>query len=696
MPVESADRIQFEFEEFTVNLKRRCLYRGDERIRLTPTPFKVLEFLLANSGSVVSKGQLLHAVWGGERDENTVEQAIRQIRRALGDEKEQPRFIQTIPGEGYRFIAELRDLPPANVDVSAGTEGAQVAQKRYPEVAGKITSISVAVVGCLLVAAFALRQTSPGLTAVNPIRITRSQTRILSPLLSDGTHIYYPQYENGEYSIAEVPAHGGERSEVATSLTNPELCDMSSVTQAMLLRNLVQSRDTDGPLYVQLKNEPAQKVGNAMAYDAAWYPDAKSILYSADGTVYATDITGQTRRRLFDVPGHAYWFRWSPDGRTIRFTIIDRNSERTSLWEANADGGAPHRLFADLPYHVCCGSWTPDGKFFLFQVRVGDTFQIWARQEHGSFHLPVNDKPFPLILGAMSYRGPLASRDGKKLFVRAEAPKGELVRYDPEIRRFISILPAISPRTLAYSRDSQWIAYTSLTDNNLWRCRADGTQCLQLTQQFKDTVMPRWSPDGQKIAFMGISYQGKWGIYDVAANGGAIHPLSHNDQAKGYPDWSTDGERMVYSDVPPVSQARGIYVLDLRTQKSATLPGSTSFFSPRWSPDGRYLVAVHSGDQYLYLFDFGSGKWRPLAKVPACYPNWSHDGKYVYFRPVSASNHTIFRVEIAHGTIETVANLADVERSPFFMGDWIGLTPDDAPLAIRNSTIEDIYAWNLR
>jgi Tol biopolymer transport system component len=559
---------------------------------------------------------------------------------------------------------------------------------------GRIALASVAAIGGLLFATFALQKNSRDLIAVNPSRITRSQNRILSPLLIDGARIFYPEYESGKFSVAAVQTGGGESGQVVTGITNPELCDLAPDGEMMLLRDLIHSRDELEPLYVHPKAGPARRVGDILAYDAAWYPDAKRILFSAEGLVYATDIEGSFRRQLFSVPGNAFWFRWSADGERLRFTVIDKKNEQTSIWEVAADGKEPHKLFPELKYHLCCGSWTQDGKFFLFQVRVESLFQIWAqRNQYSNLLLPIRSQPFPLVSGAISYRGPLSSKDGKKLFVRAEAPKGELARYDSKSGEFIQILPSISARTAAYSRDQNWIAYTSLADNNLWRCRADGTQCLQLTQNFKNTVMPRWSPDGQTIVFMGIGFTGNWGIYAVPGNGGTMRSLSQADRAKGYPDWSPDGQRLVFSDVPPVSQAGGIYVLDLPSQRISTLPESSGFSLPRWSPDGRFLVALHSGDEYLYLFESDSGKWRRLTDLPVSYPNWSHDGKYVYFRSMAGS--AIFRVTITGGRIERVANLSGVERGPFFMGDWIGLAPDDSPLVVRNSTIEDIYAWDL-
>ncbi len=697
---ESIDEVLVRFDGFTVDLRRRGLYRGDERIHLTPTPFKALEFLVRQPGRVVSKEDLLDAVWGGHRGDNTVEQAIRQIRIALGDEKEQPRFIQTIPGVGYCFIAataegeipECEPVPTTPSDPVGSAPPAESGTWRFIRAAAFPAGIGAV---ALLFIAIVLMQSPSHLAATNPVKITRSQTVVLSPLFNDGPRIAYPQYGDGRYYVAETALKGGESTTVPTGLPNPELCDLAPDGSAMLLRNLIHSRDDDEPLYVQANGGTARRVGDILAYDAAWYPDAKRILYSADGVVYSTDRAGKSSQRLFNVPGNAYWFRWSPDGKKLRFTVIDKKTEATSIWEVEAGSTEPHKLFPKFPNQICCGTWTPGGKYYLFQARVENTFQIWARQEASSFNFSLHDRPFPLIFGAMNYRGPLVSRDGKRLLLRAENPKGELVRYDSKSREIIPMLPSISARTLAFSKDGNWIAFTTLSDNNLWRCRSDGTRCLELTQGFRNTLMPRWSPDGKMIAFMGLRFTGEWGIFVVPANGGTIHPLFVGNQAEGYPDWSPDGQHLVFSEVVPVARPNGVHMLDLRTNQLSTLPGSTDFYFPRWSPDGRYIVALHFGDQHLYLFDFATSTWQPLAEVPSGYPNWSRDGKAIYFLSNTARGRTVFRLSVANRMIEKVTSFESVDPSPFILGDWMGLAPDDAPLAVQDMTTDDIYAWDL-
>ena len=112
-------QIAIRFADFLIDFRRRGLYRGALRIRLTSKPFMVLVVLVQNRGAIVSKEELLRIVWKERRDDNTVEQAIRKIRRALGEDKQQPRFVLTIPGEGYVFIADTWETNAAVGGASA-------------------------------------------------------------------------------------------------------------------------------------------------------------------------------------------------------------------------------------------------------------------------------------------------------------------------------------------------------------------------------------------------------------------------------------------------------------------------------------------------------------------------------------------------------------------------------------------------
>ena len=194
---------------------------------------------------------------------------------------------------------------------------------------------------------------------------------------------------------------------------------------------------------------------------------------------------------------------------------------------------------------------------------------------------------------------------------------------------------------------------------------------------------------------MARHFGGNWGIFTIAATGENLQPLSPDSRSDGDPDWSPDGQQLVFGNVLEPLEARAIYILDLRMHKVVALPESKGYFSPRWSPDGRFIVAIRSDNQHLDTFELASKRWQHLTQVAGGYPSWSHDGNHVYFVSTGSSDRIIFRIGIRDRVLEPLANLAAVERGPFIMGDWVGLGPDDSPLAVRNLTTEDIYSWDL-
>jgi DNA-binding winged helix-turn-helix (wHTH) protein len=99
--------VQLKFGEYAIDLRRKGLYRGEEHIGVNPKSFETLTYLAQNAGRTVSKEELLKEVWRGDKVPNVVEQAVSDIRRALGDPKANPKFLRTLPGKGYCFIAEI-------------------------------------------------------------------------------------------------------------------------------------------------------------------------------------------------------------------------------------------------------------------------------------------------------------------------------------------------------------------------------------------------------------------------------------------------------------------------------------------------------------------------------------------------------------------------------------------------------------
>jgi len=129
--------------------------------------------------------------------------------------------------------------------------------------------------------------------------------------------------------------------------------------------------------------------------------------------------------------------------------------------------------------------------------------------------------------------------------------------------------------------------------------------------------------------------------------------------------------------------------------RAIALADSARLYSPRWSPDGRYLVALTADYQKLVLYDFSPRKWEDVAQVQPSYPNWSKDGRYIYFNNAFERNLPFNRIRMSDHKVEYLVNLGDYGRLAIGrFGWWTGLAPDDSLLAIRDIRVQEIYALN--
>src|SRR5215212_9884581 len=114
--------VVFAFGDYQLDIERRELRRGGECVDLAPKVFDLLTFLVQHRDRVITKDDLLQAVWGGRIvSESALTTRINAVRRAIGDDGAAQRLVRTFTSKGVRFIGEVAEIPdPANPDASDG------------------------------------------------------------------------------------------------------------------------------------------------------------------------------------------------------------------------------------------------------------------------------------------------------------------------------------------------------------------------------------------------------------------------------------------------------------------------------------------------------------------------------------------------------------------------------------------------
>jgi len=507
---------------------------------------------------------------------------------------------------------------------------------------------------------------------------------------TDGARLYFNEFPSAGLVIAQVSGSGGEVAHVPVPAPTMFLLAVSPDGATLLVADEVGQTAISGSLWaVPVLGGSPRRLGEADAQGATWSPDGQMIAYAQGHDLFLAKSDGSEPHKLLAAQDQVFDPAWSPDGTVIRFRVGGAFYTPGSLWEVSVSGTDPHPLLPawHAPPNECCGKWTPDGKYFVFQSQGN----LWARVEKGSWFGKAESQPVQLTTGPMTFSSPLPSKDDKKLFVVGALARGELARYDTKSAEFVPFLSGISADSVSFSKDGQWVAYVSFPDGTLWRSKSDGSQRVQLTYPPLTAVLPSWSPDGQQIVFYASSSRRqKPKLYTISTDSGTPRELTPENSTEEWdPTWSSDGTRIAFGGAPSDPNIT-IRVLDVRTSQISTLPGSKGLFSPRWSPDGRYVIAMPLQSRSLMLFDFATQRWEEIAKITCGFPNWSKRGDYVYFLH-EEDQPSVMRIRIRDRKIERVADLKNFRQTGFYT-QWLGLAPDDSPLLLRDTGTQEIYA----
>jgi len=590
------------FGVFEVDLQAGELRKSGVKIKLQDQPFQILVLLLERPGQVLTREELRQKLWSADtfvEFDHSLNSAVKRLRQALGDDSDNPRFIETLPRRGYRLIVPVPGRDPASDQLVGQAPLAKPAAGRIPfyyrlAILGGVTVLLVALVLWKTVFGTAGAPRVLRFTA-----LTNDGQVKTGSMATDGSRIYFNEQLPGPRNlIVQVAVGGGEVVPLSTPLKAPQFMDLSRDGTYLLIGNNEVGHAFS--LWVQpVAGGSPRRIGDILAEEARFGPDGSSIIYSINNEVYSVDRDGSSSKKLFAFENFPYSFRFSPDAKVLRFSLENGENDSIAMMESAADGTNLHKLFTG-----CCGKWTPDGRYFVFENGLNDRVDLWATSHARRFFWQKPDeKPIQLTAGPLNFVVPLPSKDGKQLFAIGQSPRAEVVRYDSHSRQFVPYLSGISAEGLVFSRDGQWVAYTSYPDGTLWRSKVDGSERLQLTFPPLRVLLPRWSPDGRRIAFNATRPDLPWNIYVIPSAGGTPERLLPSEQGQVDVNWSPDGNSIVFGSL--FVPGTPIYTMELNTKQVTALPGSVGLFSPRWSPDGKHIAAITTDSaSKLMIFDF--------------------------------------------------------------------------------------------
>jgi DNA-binding winged helix-turn-helix (wHTH) protein len=257
------------FDLFELDLTSGELRKQGRPLRFQPQPFKVLAALVSNPGKLITREELRNQVWEGTTFvdfEQGLNFCVRRIRTVLDDDADAPRFIETVPRRGYRFIAAVehvsanpeRALEPANGKSSLRVTSAEITvpPKRTQRFYWLAAGLAVLIAGAISFAWFGQRATSfPRVLGIVAItndgrqKITNTPYDFLTPLVSDGSRLFFNETDSAHSGIAQVAMSGGDTEPVASPFRSGQLAGISPDHTHILLADMRTPTVVDMPFY---------------------------------------------------------------------------------------------------------------------------------------------------------------------------------------------------------------------------------------------------------------------------------------------------------------------------------------------------------------------------------------------------------------------------------------------------------------
>jgi Tol biopolymer transport system component/DNA-binding winged helix-turn-helix (wHTH) protein len=648
------------FGDFRVDFRRMSVWRGAEVLALEPKTFDVLRYLVEHRDRLVTKEELLDAVWKDTFvTPNVLTRAVAQLRKALGDDAFEARYIVTVSKRGYRFIAAVTPVVPAPdaVSVHSSSESPATLRRRV------LVGAGLAAIAALLSLAVWNRDGRGDSEARQvrnhgsaPQRLTTDDRSYFLPAISaDGRMMAYSSGETGALEIYTAALAPNSRQVAITS---------------------------DG----------------GQNQDAAWSPDGRWIAYSSrrKGGVWVVPSDGGTSRQVAAFGSQPVW---AADGQRVYLTSTTGGmAAQANLWSVQRDGG-------DLKPFTSLGkpkgghfqpAVSPDGKLVAFSVAEG-------RIGHEMWLVPVAGGE-PVRVGKKTPYGDLQfAPDSRSLYWTDRSSEGN----DCLMRVALSAdgSPVGEPETVvtftgyligrfSIARDGTALVGLFRGTANLWAVDFSSHSTEPAIALMTDEVrnsQPRHSRDG-RLAFHQFG-AGQLNSTWLADEDGRNRQSLTTGLPVGVwtPQWSADNQRLFVTTADRQSSSLAFGWLDVSTRALSRLPLSAAgVYSARLSPDDKEIAFhVIQDDGVLNVWrqslDGGVRRQVTFDKEAASYPVWTHDGKSLIVEIKRGESTQIAVVSKDGGPMETLVEEKG-QNWPF------SLSPDDQHVAFAG---EREGVWNI-
>jgi Tol biopolymer transport system component/DNA-binding winged helix-turn-helix (wHTH) protein len=568
MPVPASTN-RVSFDSYEADLAAGQLFKRGIKIRLRPQAFKILEMMLDRPGEVLTREEIKRLLWDADTFvdfDQGLSTAINKIREALNDSVDHPKYIETIPKRGYRFIGRVhRSEAPVKVvvpqvqselsngvraDSTSAVEPRQRSSRLKPQIGA-----GIGVAAVVLLALLGFRYTRPSATgAASQLRIvpfTALPGEETSPAFSpDGSRIAFAWKKTGATGFdLYVKVVGSETLLRLTDHPSDWLSATWSPDGTQIAFHRLAGADT-GIYTVPALGGPERKlrathVPYSVAAAISWSPDGKWLGFTdapagqVGDRAYLLSMETLEARSLPHDPRclHEADPSFSGRGDQLAFFCV-LGLPKLALFTMNLPDGAP-RLLAQFNNPAAGATWTRDDRHIIVARDSED-----AGYEMDEFS--VDDGSMRVLDFARNGNWPAISPNGETLAYSLSAGKTNIWRLDlraPD-KPAIELMPATRDQEYAtYSPDGQHIAFISNRGGSreVWMSDPDGGRLVQLTKFNGDVWIPRWSPDSRYVA-VGVRLEDRSEIYITNISDLASRKLMTDQPEISVPGWSRDGK----------------------------------------------------------------------------------------------------------------------------------------------------------